>query len=188
MALIDRVKERTGTDLSDTELQAMIDAITLDIEARFGPAGPITIELGDFEDPQSRSLRTLRLARPMDQTLPVTIVEVDPGNTGVAADELTLALGDYRVAHGGRTLQRLTGGPNGRSYWAPLVRVTYTPAGDRAARDEATIKIMQLDLSYRGGLKSERAGDYQFTLAGDVSVEREKIFETLAIRRGMALA
>jgi len=188
MALIDRVKERTGTDLSDIELQAMIDAITLDIEARFGPVGPITVELGDFEDPQSRSLRTLRLARPMDETKPVTVVEIDPGNTGAAADELTLGSGDYRVTHGGRTLQRLTGGPNGRSYWAPLVRVIYTPAGDQAARDEATIKLMQLDLSYRGGLKSERAGDYQFTLAGDVSVEREKILETLAIRRGMVLA
>ncbi|MFK0277438.1 hypothetical protein ACIQUG_27430 [Ensifer sp. NPDC090286] len=188
MALIDRVKERTGTDLSDIELQAMIDAITLEIEARFGPAGPITVELGDFEDPQSRSLRTLRLARPMDEALPVTIVEIDPGNTGTPADELPLAPSDYRVSHGGRTLQRLTGGPNGRSYWAPLVRIIYTPIGDQAARDEATIKLMQLDLSYRGGLKSERAGDYQFTLAGDVAAEREKIFDSLAIRRGMVMA
>ena len=188
MALIDRVKARTGTDLPDIELQAMIDAITLDIDTRFGSVGPITIELGDFEDPQSRSLRTLRLVRPMDETLPATIVEIDPGNTGAAADELTLAAGDYRVSHGGRTLQRLTGGANGRSYWAPLVRVTYTPIGDQAARDEATIKIMQLDLSYRGGLKSERAGDYQFTLAGDVTVEREKIFESLASRRGIVMA
>ncbi|WPJ67959.1 head-to-tail adaptor [Sinorhizobium phage Aussie] len=188
MALIDRVKERTGTDLSESELQAMIDAITLDINARFGSAGPVTVELGDFEDPQSRSLRTLRLARPMDETLPVTIVEIDPGNTGAAADELVLALGDYRVTHGGRTLQRLTGGAHGRSYWAPLVRVTYTPIGDQAARDEATIKLMQLDLSYRGGLKSERAGDYQFTLASDVSAEREKIFDSLASRRGIVMA
>lgn len=188
MALIDRVKARTGTDLPDIELQAMIDAITLDIDTRFGPVGPITVELGDFDDPQSRSLRTLRLARPMDESLPITIVEIDPGNTGAAADELVLAPGDYRTTHGGRTLQRLTGGTNGRSYWAPLVRVTYTPIADQAARDEATIKLMQLDLSYRGGLKSERAGDYQFTLAGDVSVEREKIFESLASRRGMVMA
>jgi hypothetical protein len=75
--------------------------------------------------------------------------------------------GDFAVLNGGRTLQRLIGGPNGRDYWAPVVRITYTPIGDQAARDEATIKLIALDLSYRGGLKSERAGDYQFTLSGD---------------------
>ena len=48
MALLDRVKERTGSDLSDSELSAMIDAIAADMDARFGPAGPITIEHGDL--------------------------------------------------------------------------------------------------------------------------------------------
>lgn len=179
MSLLERVKARTGSDLSDTELQAMIDAITGEIDARFGPAGPITIEIGDLDDPQSRGLRTLRLTRPVNTALTVAIVEIDPGNTGLAADELPLNAGDYRVLHGGRTLQRLTGGPNGRSYWAPLVRVTYTPIGDQTAREEATIKVIMLDLSYRGGLKSERAGDYQFTLESDVSAEREKILASL---------
>jgi len=188
MALIDRVKERTGSDLSDTELQAMIDGITAEIEARFGPAGPITVEFGDLGDPNSRFRRTLRLVRPIDTAEALTIVEIDPGNSGLAASEAELAADDYRVLHGGRTLQRLTGGANGRSYWAPLVRVTYTPIGEQAAREEATIKLMQLDLSYRGGLKSERAGDYSFTLGGDIAAERERIFESLAQRRGMVMA
>lgn len=35
MALIDRVKERTGSDLSDAELQAMIDGIAGEMDVRF---------------------------------------------------------------------------------------------------------------------------------------------------------
>jgi hypothetical protein len=189
MALIDRVKERTGSDLSDSELQAMIDGINAELDARFGPAGPITVELGDPSDPCSRFATTHRLLRPADTDEDVTIVERDPGNSGQAADEITLAEDDYRLLHGGRTLQRLTGGTNGRAYWAPLVSVTYTPIGETAARDEAVIKLMQLDLSYRGGLKSERAGDYQFTLSGDPVADREGIFKSLeAQRRGMVMA
>ena len=188
MALIDRVKERTGSDLSDTELQAMIDAIAGELDSRLGPAGPITVDLGDPADPDSRFRRTLRLPRPLDPAEAVTVVEVDPGNSGDAANETTLEAADYAVLHGGRTLQRLTGGPNGRSHWAPLVRLTYTPVGDQAVRDEATIKLIQLDLSYRGGLKSERAGDYQFTLSGDPAADREAILAALAPKGGMVMA
>ena len=188
MALLDRVKLRTGSDLPDSELQAMIDAIVADMDARFGPTGPISVELGDMTDPCSRNLRTLRLVRPLDAAQPVTIVEIDPSNSGLPDNEIVLETGDYAVLHGGRTLQRLTGGPNGRRYWAPKVEVTYTAVGEQAARDEALIKLMQLDLSYRGGLKSERAGDYQYTLSGDVAAEREAIFDALAQRRGMVMA
>jgi hypothetical protein len=158
----------------------MIDAIAAEIAARVGPAGEVTVELGDPSDPDSRFRRTLRLARPIDEAEDLTIVETDPGDSGQAAAEVTLAEGDYRLLHGGRTLQRLTGGPNASGFWAPLVRVTYTPAGAQALRDEAVIKLVALDLSYRGGLKSERAGDYSFTLAGDPAAEREAILSALA--------
>lgn len=188
MTLIDRVKERTGTDLSDTELQAMIDAIVTTIEARHGPAGPITVELGDPRDPNSRYRRTLRLARPIDTAEAVEVIERDPSDTVDASAETTLAADDYRIMHGGRTLQRLVGGTNGRQYWAPLVEITYTPKGDAAARDEVVIKLMQLDMSYRGTLKSERAGDYSFTLDGDIETAREKILASLDQRQGFPMA
>ncbi len=155
MALIDRVKERTGSDLSDSELQDMINGITADLDTRLGPTGEITVDLGDLDDPEARWLKTLRLSRPLDTGESVTIVETDPANTGAAGDEVTLAADDYRVLHGGRTLQRLNGGTNPRDYWAPLVTVTYTSAGNAgavAAREEATIKLVHLDLTYRGGL------------------------------------
>lgn len=188
MPLLDRVKERTGSDLSDVELQAMIDAIAAELDARLGPAGPIMVQLGDLSDPNSRYRRTLKLSRPIDIAADVAIVEVEPGNTGAAADQVALAADDYAVLHGGRTLQRMIDGTNGRDYWAPLVRITYTPIGDQALRDEATIKLIALDLSYRGGLRSERAGDYQFTLSGDPVADREAILASLAPKGGMVMA
>lgn len=188
MPLLDRVKERTGSDLSDAELQAMIDAIAVELAARLGPVGQITVTSGDLTDPDSRFRRTLRLTRPIDTGAAVTVVEVDPANSGDAASEIELAADDFAVLHGGRTLQRLTGGTNGRRYWAPLVRVTYTPTSDQAVRDEATIKLIALDISYRGGLKSERAGDYQFTLSGDFQADREAILASIAPKGGMVMA
>lgn len=186
--LLDRVKLRIATDLPDAELLAMIDAIAAELDARFGPSGAITVDLGDPADPSSRYRTTLRLLRAADTAQPITITEIDPGNTGNAADERVLAPEDFRVTHGGRTIQRLTGGPNGLPYWAPLVRVTYTPVGLAAARDEVTIKLIALDLSYRGALRSERAGDYQVTLSGDMAADREAILRTLEDRRGMVMA
>ncbi len=186
MALIDRVKARTGSDLPDTELSAMIAAIVADMDARFGPDDEIVVELGDPTDPLSSAMRTLRLPRPADPWSPMTIVERDPGNRETGP--VTLDPADYRLIHVGRTLQRLTDGPHGRSFWAPLVTVTYVPAGEQAAREEAVIKLMQLDLSYRGGLKSERAGDYQYTLSEDHAAERERIFASLSARQGMMMA
>lgn len=188
MALLDRVRERTGSDLSDTELQAMIDGITAEISARLGTAGPITVELGDLDEPCTRSKTTLRLARPLDVAQPVTIYEDEPGDSGQSLARTTLTASDYRVLHGGRTLQRLTGGPNSARLWAPLVRITYTPIGETAARDEAVIKLVQLDLSFRGGLKREKAGDYEFQLADNFADERNRIIDNLAQPRGMLMA
>lgn len=188
MTLLDRIKERSGSDLSDAELQAMIDAIAAELDARFGPAGEVTVEIGDMDDVASHWRRSIRLPRPADIAQAIAITEISPGNSGDASAETLLDATDYRVLHGGRTLQRLTTGANGRTYWAPLVTITYTPLGEAAARDEATIKLVQLDLSYRGGLKSERAGDYSFTLSGDPAADREAILETLEGRRGMVMA
>ena len=188
MSLLDRVKERTATDLSDGELQAMIDGIAAELAQRFGPTGEQTVTIGDPGEPASSAMRHLRVVWPIDTTQPVSIVERNPGNSGADGDRTTLEAGDFEVLHDGRTLLRLTGGPNGAQYWAPLVELTYTPLANAAARDEVTIKLIQLDLSYRGGLKSEKAGDYSFTLSGDIAADREAILQTLADRRGMVMA
>lgn len=187
MTILDRVKERTGTELSDDELLAMIAGLTAEIDGRFGPAGEIEVTIGDPLDGE-RWRTTIKLPRPIDASQPAAIVEIAPVDSGDAAAEVTLAAADFRVLHGGRTLQRLTTGPHGNRFWAPLVRLTYSPLGEQAARDEVIIKVMALDLSYRGGLKSERAGDYQFTLGADAGEEREKLLASLAGGLGMVMA
>lgn len=192
MSLLDRVKERASPDMSDGELTSMIAAITGEIDARLGPVGPITKELGDATDPDTSYARTLRLQPPALAGAVITVTERDPGNSGDATSATILQLADYRVLHDGRTLQRLNTGPNPRDYWAPLVSVEYTPAGTpQVARDEAVIKLMLLDLSYRGLIKSERAGDYQWqgAVASDsYTAERAAILDNMQQRSGMVMA
>lgn len=193
MALLDRVKERTGTDLSDTEITAMIAGIAAEIALLHGPAsGEINDVVGDPAD-RHRWRTTIMLARPIDAAQAIAIVEIDPGNGALASGETTLVAADYRLLHGGRTLQRLSTGPHGHLYWAPMVDITYTPADlvTQAARDEVTIKLIQLDLSYRGLIKSERAGDYQWSgsvSSDSYSAEREKLLGSLGGTTRMVMA
>ena len=46
MALIDRLKVRTETDLTDAELAFIILEIQADIEKRYGINGSITVHVG----------------------------------------------------------------------------------------------------------------------------------------------
>lgn len=188
MSLLDRVKERTGSDLSDAELLSMIDAISGELDARFGSIGERTVTIGDLENPQDGVNRTLRLMIAIDDAKPVRIVEETPGNTGLEEHETELAANDYRILNGGHTIQRLISGTNSREYWAPIVRVTYSPKANFAQREEVTIKLILLDLSYRGALRSEKAGDYSITLSGDQAADRETILKTLGDQRGMVMA
>jgi hypothetical protein len=192
MSLLDRIKERVAPDISDDEIEVMIIAISAEIDARLGPVGPVTVELGDPTDPATRYQRTLRLQPAALSGAPISITELDPGNSGEPSAATILQPADYRILHEGRTLQRLNSGLNPRDFWAPLVSVAYTPAGTpQEARDEAVIKLIALDLSYRGAIKMERAGDYQWqaNLAADsYMTERNNIVDSLQQRSGMVLA
>ena len=179
MALIDRVKLRIETDLSDAELQAMIDEVTGEIEHRFGKNAAITMH-------RDGGGKIISFNRPIDEALSLTVVEIEPRAEGAAASETTLAADDYRVLSSGRTLERLIDGTNGRSYWAPLVKVTYTPVSDAKQRDEVVIQVTQLEIQARG-LSGERAGDWQASYP-DLAATREKLIQSLAPRRGLAMA
>ncbi len=182
MSLLDRIKERASPDLSDDELNAMIAGITAEISDRVGPVGLVTVHLGDPNEPEDALHRTLRLNIPANTAFPVEVTEMTPGNSGAAAAAVVLTATDFRILHGGRTLQRLTTGPNPATHWAPLVVASYTASGPaQALRDDAVIKLMLIDLSYRGMLKSERAGDYQWTGSTEsYSVERDGILNSLS--------
>lgn len=185
MALLDRVKERIETDLSDGELQSMIDAVTAEIVERFGAAGEITVFLGDDRELKA-DRRFLFPKRPVDTAQAVTAVEIDPANAGDAGARTTLAGDDFRVLDGGRVLERLADGTNGRSYWSPMVELTYTPASDSGRREEVTIQVVQMEIQARG-LTGERAGDWQAQYP-DLAEAREKLIAGLAPRKGMVMA
>ena len=87
MALLDRLKGRVETDLSDIELQAMIDETVAEIEARFGVNASI-IEIVDGDR------IFLSLHRLIDDGQSITVVEITPANTGAVANETTLASND----------------------------------------------------------------------------------------------
>ena len=179
MALLDRLKIRVETDLTDLELQAMIDETVAEIEARFGVNASI-IEIVDGDR------IFLSLHRLIDDGQSITVVEITPAHTGAVANETTLASNDYRIRHGGRIVERLIDGTNGRDGWAPLVRLTYTPVSDSKQREEVVIRVVQVDLVERG-LSAEKAGDYNATYR-DATAERERLIQRLAPKGRMVMA
>lgn len=179
MALLERLKERIESDLSDTELQAILDAAAAEIDRRFGPNGEITV----YRDGGGKHLGLLR---PLDGGESATVVEIEPAGSADPSARTTLANDDYRILHRGRTLERLCGGSNSRSRWADQVEVTYTPVSDQAQRDEVVVKVAAIDVQYQG-IKSERAGDWQVNYP-DAAAERESHIMTLQPRPGLTMA
>lgn len=166
MALLDRVKERIETDLSDGELSNLITEAQAEITRVCGPvadpAQPITV--------MRRGLRAfIWLARPLDQAHPVTITETTPEwPIGTMPpypaislpDPVVLDDNDWRAWGTGRSLQRLATGTHPHTLWAPSIEVSYVPLDDTPQRDEITIKLVQLSLEYEGVLE-RRVGDTQ---------------------------
>ncbi|MFQ5775859.1 MAG: hypothetical protein ACE5GS_15155 [Kiloniellaceae bacterium] len=173
MSLIDRVHERVETDLSDDELQAMIDEVAAELDRRYGANAAATRILRG-------GTRLLSVWRPIDEGQPVTVIEID-----AAGVETTLAAADYRVLDGGRTLERLNTGPNGRTTWDRLVKITATPISDLKQREEVIVRVVQLEVQARG-LTGERAGDWQASYP-DLAAAREAALNSLASRRGLQL-
>lgn len=184
MALLNRLKGRVETDILDVELQDMIDAEVAEINDRFGDIVEITIT----EDGQRHFIG---LHRRIDETQTIVIVEIDPTNTGVAANRTTMAADDFRITNGGRTIERLIDGTNGQDLWAPLVEFKYTPVSDQDRRDETVIKLVQLALTYRGLYKQESVGDHSWTgvnAADAYDREREVLINRLAPRGRLVMA
>ena len=87
----------------------MIDEVEAEIERRFGAEGSIIVYLdGDR--------KYLSLIRESDTIS--AIVEI------IFTTDTTLSSDDYRILDGGRTLERLPDGTNGRILWGKLVEIT----------------------------------------------------------------
>lgn len=173
MAILDRVRERTESDLTDTEITSLISDAQGEITARWGAVGEVAV---DFDG----GVRSLDFARPIDTAEDVTIVEHTDYPTGTTTR--TLVAGDYSIRNGGRTIVRLASGTNREQYWAPKTVVTYTPVSDQDQRDEVTVKLCVLSIEY-DATSGTRVGDAsQQNL--DYEAEREKLIASLAPRGG----
>ncbi len=183
MALLNRLKGRVETDLTDLELETMIDETVAEIEARFGIVGSITILLDGRR-------KFMVVHRPINEGLTVTVVEISVAFAGGSANETTLSADDYRIRDGGRTIERLLDGTNGATSWAPVVQLTYTPTSDQPQRDEVVIRVVMADIgrSTGGGLASERKGDWAVTYRDSAISEREALIASLAPRGRMMMA
>lgn len=183
MALLDRVKTRVETDLSDTELELLIAEAQAEIVRRWGPdrdtEAPITVTVdggGAIVD----------LKRPLDADEDVVVVEHQGYGFVSASEDLTLATDDYEIRNGGRTLARLSTGTNSSHRWGYRASITYVPADDQPQRDEVVIKLVKLAIQHEE-VSSERVGDTQ-TSHLDYTEEREKLIGSLNPRPGLLLA
>jgi hypothetical protein len=189
MTLLDRVKERVSTDLTDPELQRIIDAANQEIIDRYGPhpdsTQPITVT-------QRGLVRMLDVTRPIDTGQTIVITEF-VGSGWTVEESTVMASNDYRVWYRGRTLERLATGTTPRVRWGHRVVLTYTPQNDGDQRQEVIIQLTSLAISQRGG----GAGSIRSLQVGDVKTEwadsayqkqREALLSSLAPRKGLLMA
>jgi hypothetical protein len=203
MALLETVKDRIESDLSDPDLNGLISEAQSAIAERFGPPrdpeAPITVLRDGLR-------RKIDLIRPLDAAETFTVTELwapipdvfspddDEDLTfGVSPQPLVLATNDVRIWHGGRTLERLLTGTNPRREWAPIVQVTYVPLDDQLRRDEVAVKLVVLAASYEG-ISERQVGDVRTIHTANRSgsptgyaEERERLLASLEPRRGLLI-
>lgn len=162
----------------------MIDEANGEIVARWGPhanpISPITVTVDGRR-------RYLDLPRPIDTTQTVTIIETRRWYDGWygfgGADAVTLAVSDYIVSNGGRTLERLNSGTNPWWRWGTTVQITYVPVADGNQRQEVIIKLVQLAVAFDGN-SSTRVGDVTESKFS-YQAQRDKLLNSLKPRKGL---
>lgn len=162
--IVDRIRERVDTDLTDDELARMAAESYHEIEDVWGADGEARQEW------LTGGTRTLTLLRRAAST----------GVTEVVEDGTTLTAGDYMIANGGRTLIRLDDQtPATPTVWGDSIRVTYAAHSDAAKRNEVVIKLVALGVEYRGGMRYDSVGDASSGYAVWLE-ERNQLIQSLA--------
>lgn len=147
---VDQVRERVDTSLTDDDLTQLAsdceDAIT-------DWAGPLVIE-GYPEDAEqvtetvyARGTTLLRLKQKIGSITTVTDTEGDTDT------DLVEGNGDYRVR--GEYLER-----GNNRWWGDRTTVVYVPADARYKRRLALVKLVQLELNYEPGVRSQQSGPW----------------------------
>lgn len=182
MALLDRVRERIESDLSDGELTRLTEEALQEIVDRWGPNSdpldPITVTVE-----VTPRQRFVDLFRPIDTDELVVVTETMGGWWWTPPPPATLGSTDYIVHNDGRTLERVSGGTHPSYYWGRRISVTYTPQNDGNQRQEVAIKLVMLALQFDATM-SNGIGDYRKTNM-DYVATREQLIRSLQPRKGL---
>ena len=148
------------TDLSDADLQDVIDRVEAEITARIGAPQD---ESGTVQITKQLQGGTENLYLPVEIGAVVSVVE----------DGLALIADEYRVWAGG-VIERLPGGN-----WGHLVVVTFRPADDRAQRKAVIIDLVRLDVNRTAMVRESIAGEYAYDAPANWEAERRRIIKRL---------
>ena len=162
----DVLKEYVETDLSDTELQSIIDQVDDEVSKIVGSE---TSKVEWFNEEGKG--RYIFLQFPVSSIVGIT-------EWTEAEYERTLSSDDYRIQ--GNQLVRLLGGTHSAYNWADIVKVEYVPDIDAERIKQVMIKLCKLYLEYKS-VQSMSLGDYSEAPV-DIEGERMKILRLLGGR------
>jgi len=145
-----QMREHIETDLSDTELQRVIDAAEQEIVDHFGAHTTQT-----DETTENRLSTHLFLTRPASSITTVTETLIVDG----VRTETVLSSDDYRLSSDGWRIHRLSDGTNPRTTWGDEVTIQFTPSDETDKREGVLIRLVKLDVQFNG-LDADRIGDY----------------------------
>lgn len=136
------------TDLADAALQGIMDAADEDLTLAVGP------DTADMQTEDMEGERFLFLRRPAAAIASITQT--------MGSTVTTLATDDWKKWPNNKQLERLSTGTNPSDGWYGRIEVSYTPA-DLNRRNRALQALVQFELDYRHGKKSESIGDHAMT-------------------------
>lgn len=139
----DEFRAFVTTALEDAALQMLLDAAETEILRAAGAPG-------STEELFRGGGRLVALGRQAESI--ASIVET------IGSTDTTLDANDYLLHPDLYVIERLSTGPNGRSYWYGRVLVTYTPTDDEALRQGVQRDLVNLMLNYVPGLTMEQVG------------------------------
>jgi hypothetical protein len=158
------------TDLHTAALAVLLDDAALLIEQKYGPLGVDVVERRFVSD-----LSGHFFLRRQAEAL-ASVKEISGGTP------TTLDAASYRLDFGGRAVRRLNASGCPGYWYGSEVEVTYTPKDDTAARKRVQLDLLRLVLTFKGFLKAEGSGDYNWSgslLTGGYEREREAILCSL---------
>ena len=133
------------TDLDDDVLQQHLDSVEAELELKFGASDEDGIE--DFSGGSTYLF-------PVRPVLTVTSIVETVGIT-----DTTLSSDDWKLWHGGRQIERLGNGTNGRLTWGERVRITFAGTDQLAIRRQVQNDLVKADIQFQG-LTSVKSGNW----------------------------